>query len=92
MTKDELICMARDAGWQYADDDDGYDPLWRFAALVETATRNNPWTQEHWTEYERSIADAEREACAVFLEDTHWYPENNNAKVLAEKIRARGQA
>ncbi len=28
------IEMAREAGWEYADGDDGYEPLWRFAALV----------------------------------------------------------
>lgn len=33
-----LIRMAREAGWQYADGDKGYSPLWRFAALVEAAS------------------------------------------------------
>jgi hypothetical protein len=35
-----------------------------FEALVRADERNRTWTQEHWTEYERSIAAAEREACA----------------------------
>jgi hypothetical protein len=39
MTRDEIIKMAREAGWQYADGDDGYSPLWRFAALVAEAER-----------------------------------------------------
>ena len=34
-----LIEMAREAGWQYADGDDGYKPLWRFANLVAAAER-----------------------------------------------------
>ena len=34
-----------------------------FEALVRADERNRTWTQEHWTEYERSIAAAEREAC-----------------------------
>ena len=33
-------------------------------ALARADERNRTWTQEHWTEYERSIAAAEREACA----------------------------
>ena len=39
MTQDEIIRMAREAGWQYADGDDGYKPLWRFAALVAAHER-----------------------------------------------------
>ena len=34
---------------------------WSNGEFVE---RNRTWTQEHWTEYERSIAAQEREACA----------------------------
>ena len=33
------IEMAREAGWEYADGDDGYEPLWRFAALVRADER-----------------------------------------------------
>jgi hypothetical protein len=39
MTRDEMIKMAIEAGWQYADGDDGYSPLWRFGALVAAAER-----------------------------------------------------
>jgi hypothetical protein len=39
-----------------------------FEALVRADERNRTWTQEHWTEYERSIAAAEREACAKVCE------------------------
>jgi hypothetical protein len=34
-----LIEMAHEAGWQYADGDDGYKPLWRFAELVRADER-----------------------------------------------------
>ena len=34
-----LIEMAREAGGQYADGDDGYKPLWRFAELVRADER-----------------------------------------------------
>ena len=39
MTKDDMIRMAREAGWQYADDMSGYEPLWNFATLVAAAER-----------------------------------------------------
>jgi|Laugresbdmm110sd_1035091.scaffolds.fasta_scaffold46143_4 hypothetical protein len=35
----ELIDMAKQAGWQYAHGDSGYEPLWKFAALVAAAER-----------------------------------------------------
>ena len=35
----ELIDMAREAGWEYAHGDSGYEPLWKFAALVAAAER-----------------------------------------------------
>jgi hypothetical protein len=38
-----------------------------FEALVRADERNRTWTQEHWTEYERSIAAQEREACAELV-------------------------
>ena len=62
MNREEIIAFAREAGGLP-------DPMVfigayeRFAALVAAAERNRIWTQEHWTEYERSIAAAEREAC-----------------------------
>jgi hypothetical protein len=39
MTRDDMIRMAREAGWEYATDDRGFEPLWRFAALVAAADR-----------------------------------------------------
>ena len=36
-----LIEMAHEAGWQYADGDDGYKPLWRFAELVRADERES---------------------------------------------------
>ena len=39
MNKETIIRLAREAGWQYADGDDGYNPLWRFAALVAAHER-----------------------------------------------------
>jgi hypothetical protein len=58
------IDMAREAG-------ESIDKNWleRFAALVRADERNRTWTQEHWTEYERSIVAAERERVLKILED-----------------------
>ncbi len=76
MTRDDIIRMAREAGyielakeagWEYADDDHGFEPLWHFAVLV---------------------AAAEREACAKVCEEPGW----NAANWCATQIRARGQA
>ena len=39
MNKDNMIRMAREAGWEYADDDRGFAPLWAFAALVAAHER-----------------------------------------------------
>jgi hypothetical protein len=45
------------------------EKLKAFEALVRADERNRTWTQEHWTEYERSIAATEREACANVCEE-----------------------
>jgi hypothetical protein len=39
MTREDMIRMAQEAGWEYATDDRGFEPLWRFAALVAAAER-----------------------------------------------------
>ena len=61
MTKRTIMEMAREAGWDahHAEFDTRIEA---FAALVREDERNRTWTQQHWTDYERSIAAAEREA------------------------------
>jgi hypothetical protein len=61
------------------------EKLKAFEALVRADERNRTWTQEHWTEYERSIAAAEREALLDLVDD---YAKNNTD--LKAAIRARG--
>ncbi len=39
MTDEDMIRLAHEAGWKYADGDDGYAPLWEFGKLVEAAER-----------------------------------------------------
>jgi hypothetical protein len=62
------------------------------ALLVREDERNRTWTQDHWTEYERSIAAAEREACAKVCEQlgtaTNGTYERNME--CAAAIRSRG--
>jgi hypothetical protein len=96
MNREDIIRMAREAGCtpfrspEYWDDVQVFatpDVLERFANLVAAAERNRTWTQDHWTEYERSIAAAEREAIAKLVEEEDEY----GFKELAQRIRARGQ-
>jgi len=63
---------------------------WSNSEFVE---RNRIWTQEHWTEYERSIAAAEREACAKVCDELYWpwhIGDSSGPKECAKAIRARG--
>jgi len=39
MTQDEMIEMAKQAGWQYAHGESGFEPLWDFAKLVAAKER-----------------------------------------------------
>ena len=76
MTNEDIIRMAREA-LKEDDGEDYYaythqiihwwgkeDEIVKFAQLIAAAERNRIWTQDHWTEYERSIVATEREACA----------------------------
>ena len=68
------------------------DRLEQLVALVRADERNRTWTQEHWTEYERSIAAAEREACAKVCYELPWKDMGHIPSNLAfaAAIRARG--
>ena len=64
MNRDDIIRMAESCGIpEFENNESQADNIMRFANLVAAAERNRTWTQDHWTEYERSIAAAEREAC-----------------------------
>ena len=57
-----IMEMAREAGIGWGEKLEGMpDFLKAFAKLVREDERNRTWTQQHWTDYERSIAAAERE-------------------------------
>jgi hypothetical protein len=82
-----VIEMAREAGgtggghWVFT-----LNELERLIEIVRADERNRTWTQEHWTEYERSIAAQEREACAKVVD------EFVGCESVAYKIRARSNA
>ena len=91
MTNDDIIRMAREAGF-FCDADwitYGLPGFERFAALVAAAERNRTWTQAHWTEYEHALVKAEREACADIC-DQHASVEGI-AERCAAAIRARSE-
>jgi len=87
----KMIDMAREAGMTGLEDGGLFDNIKAFEALVRADERNRTWTQEHWTEYERSIAAQEREACAKVCDTTPPYPFRPSIEA-AHAIRARGQA
>ena len=98
MNREDIIKLAREAGFDELDMWSVSDSIERFAALVAAAERNRTWTQEHWTEYERNIAAAakaeENEACAKVCEQSDKDGEGPDcwdwhAKDYAAAIRAR---
>jgi hypothetical protein len=95
MPRDEMIKMAIEAGWQYADGDDGYDPLWRFAALVAAAEREAcaklcvVQAQSFSKSLEEAVA-AERDAACRIV--TGLCISDNNAREICEAIRERSKA
>jgi hypothetical protein len=107
MTKDDILSMASESYcWRLnlsSDRTASLARLQRFAELVAAAERNRTWTQDHWTEYERSIAATEREECAKVCDaECNPTPHEGHittyqsggyimAEYLASAIRARGQ-
>lgn len=105
MTNEDIIRMAREA-LKEDDGEDYYaythqithwwgkeDEIVKFAQLIAAAERNRTWTQNHWTEYERSIVATEREACAALCDkiaDDDGF-EGGYADYCAQAIRKRGQ-
>ena len=39
MTKEEMIELAKQAGWEYAHGESGYEPLWAYAKLIAEKER-----------------------------------------------------
>ena len=76
MNKDEIIDMARQAGFVDYELDDGTTNAFdvRYEAFA------------------RLVAEKEREACAKLCEEYAIGLERNYSEIIADKIRARGEA
>ena len=83
MTRDDMIRLAHEAGWKYADGDDGYAPLWEFGELVAASER----------EACAKVCDKEINPNADKYEPVSQYQSGCyiTAEFLAATIRARGQ-
>jgi hypothetical protein len=103
MNRDDITCMAREAGFVGFDGDNG--SLRRFAALVAAPLQERiQLLYEQLNEAEKQLdaqyqmgVEAEREACADVCEDTTQEYEQYTGQPLAlnytcaAAIRARGQ-
>jgi len=79
MTQDEMIELAKQAGWQYAHGESGFEPLWAFAKLIAEKER-----EACAKEADKRLYD--------FTMLTSNPPQNGSAWSIASAIRARGQA
>jgi hypothetical protein len=59
MTQDEMIELAKQAGWQYAHGESGFEPLWDFAKLVAAKEREAcaKLCEEPWQGSPKGIAE-----------------------------------
>ena len=99
MTKEEIIQMAKQAGFLNYELDDGttdaFDVRYEaFARLVAKHTLMNidPSKFISCQEVMEAARLAEREACAKVCEEYAIGLERNYSEIIADKIRARGEA
>ena len=90
-----IIEMAREAGFDFSgthltwEDVICTEELKTFATLIRADERNRTWTPSEWSEYERSIAAAEREKFLGALRQLH---DSYALQSDPSGLRARGQA
>ena len=98
MTQDEIIRMAREAGFDLATNDSIIPILEHFAALVATHAKSEQINLAYQQGYEEGSAH-EREACAKVADGelmntnilTSYPPKSSAAWSIASAIRARGE-
>ena len=92
MTKEEIIDMAKKCGWD--NPATNMMPLYEFAKLVAKHTLMNidPSKFISCQEVMEAARLAEREACAKVCEEYAIGLERNYSEIIADKIRARGEA
>ena len=92
MTRDDIIRMAREAGWAAGEAIGCLDALQNFAKIIASAERNRIYFETS-SDFVKSAVEAEREACAQFIEDEYARQfESPWREDLAAAIRARGNA
>ena len=103
MTKEEMIELAKQSGWEYAHGESGFEPLWAFAKLVAEHERE-ACIAHAMTSAEKAIDVAiklEREACAEICDGFYltWINTQGRYEFMGEgasecagAIRRRGQA
>ena len=91
MERDDIVKMAREAGWPITD---GSALIESLGALIDVATKNaNERANASWASMCEKMVAAEREACAKVC-DSRYMGDNSRedmeARRCAEAIRARG--
>ena len=81
-----VIELAREAGLRDCTCNGTLGCLERLVELARADERSRTWTQDHWTEYEHSIAAQEREACAELVYNSP--PSDEYESPLAAVYRA----
>ena len=92
MTREEIIEIAKKCGWD--NPATNMMPLYEFAKLVAKHTLMNidPSKFISCQEVMEAARLAEREACAKVCEEYAIGLERNYSEIIADKIRARGEA
>ena len=57
MTKEEMIELAKQSGWEYAHGESGFEPLWAFAKLVAEHERESCAKEAERTFYSVQAAE-----------------------------------
>ena len=91
MERDDIVKMAREAGWPITD---GSALIESLGALIDVATKNaNERANASWASMCEKMVAAEREACAKVCDsegvtdDERWA-----GQMFAREIRARGES
>jgi len=69
------IELAKQAGWEYADDERGFEPLWRFAELVRADEReaiSDEWSMCVQSDLEHGVKSLNEQAAKDWFKN---YPE-----------------
>jgi len=98
MTREEVIAMAREAGFTVGPSRDGPDDVWGVASTLERFAKlvRDDYSYTHaslWLTRIKGAVEAERAACVKVCDDldTEYDGEDVLATWCAKAIRARGK-